>query len=216
LSTCGIIEEKEHIMVINEDFKKSVGARLKELRNKNNLTISVLLEKLQNEYYIDIDDKSIRRYEKGEFLPKIDNLICLSEIFNTTLDYIIYGKETSDDNSFTYYDNFKRLNRLIYSLSVYFVTDETTGKFYLELWEDEAKVYWERLNTYGINDNYNFEKRNALPKFSLKELDLLIADFEEYKEQLLPTKKRFDAWLKSQGINPDAFLMEKLKRLKKD
>ena len=62
-------------MVINEDFKKSVGARLKELRNKNNLTISVLLEKLQNEYYIDIDEKSIRRYEKGEFLPKIDNLI---------------------------------------------------------------------------------------------------------------------------------------------
>lgn len=56
----------------------------------------------------------------------------------------------------------------------------------------------------------------SLPKFSLKELDLLFADFEEYKEQLLPTKKRFDAWLKSQGINPDAFLMEKLNRLKKD
>jgi len=33
---------------------------------------------------------------------------------------------------------------------------------------------------------------------------------------LLPTKKRFDAWLKSQGINPDVYLMEKLIRLKKD
>lgn len=200
-------------MVINEDFKKSVGARLKELRNKNNLTISILLEKLQNEYYIDIDEKSIRRYEKGEFLPKIDNLICLSEIFNTTLDYIIYGKETSDDNSFTYYDNIKRLNRLIYSLSVNFVKDETTGKCYLELWEDESKVYWERLNTYGINDNYNFEKRNALPKFSLKELDSLFEDFAEYKEQLLPTKERFNSWLESQGINPETYLVEKIKRI---
>ena len=200
-------------MVINEDFKKRVGARLKELRNKNNLTISILLEKLQNEYYIDIDEKSIRRYEKGEFLPKLDNLICLSEIFNTTLDYIIYGKETSDDNSFTYYDNFKRLNRLIYSLAVNFVRNNSTGKCYLELWEDESKLYWERLNTYGSNDNYKFEKRNEPPKISLKELDLLIEDFAEYKEQLLPTKERYDSYLESQGINPDAYLDEKLKRM---
>jgi len=187
-----------------------------ELRNKNKLTIGDLVEKLQNEHYIDIDEKSIRRYEKGEFLPKIDNLICLAEIFKTTLDYIIYGKETSDDNSFTYYDNFKRLNRLIYSLAVNFLKDEKTGKCYLELWEDEAKLYWERLNNFGINDNYKYEKRNATPKFSLNELDLLIEDFAEYDEQLLPTKKRFDAWLKSQGINPDVYLMEKLIRLKKD
>ena len=200
-------------MIINEDFKKSVGVRLKELRNKNKLTISDLVEKLQNEYYTDIDEKSIRRYEKGEFLPKIDNLICLAEIFKTSLDYIIYGKETSDDNSFTYYDNFKRLNRLIYSLAVNFVRNNSTGKCYLELWEDESKLYWERLNTYGSNDNYKFEKRNEPPKISLKELDLLIEDFAEYKEQLLPTKERYDSYLESQGINPDAYLDEKLKRM---
>jgi len=203
-------------MVVDEQFKQNVGKRLKELRKKSKLTIGDLLEILQNEHYVDIDEKSIRRYEKGEFLPKIDNLICLAEIFNTSLDYIIYGRETSDDNSFTYYDNFKRLNRLIYSLSVNFVKNESTGKCYLELWDEESKIYWERLNNFGINDNYKFEKRNAMPKFSLRELDLLIEDFAEYKEQLLPTKKRFDAWLKSQGINPDVYLMEKLIRLKKD
>ena len=203
-------------MVINEEFKLKVGIRLKELRNKNKLTINELIEKLQNEYYIDIDEKSIRRYEKGEFLPKIDNLICLAEIFNTSLDYIIYGRETSDDNSFTWYDNFKRLNRLIYSLSVNFVKDNDTGKCYLELWEDESKLYWERLNTFGKNDNYKFEKRNELSKFSLKELDVLIEDFADYKEQLLPTKARYDAWLKNQGINPEEYLIEKLKRMKRD
>ena len=203
-------------MVINEEFKLKVGIRLNELRKKNKLTINELIEKLQNEYYIDIDEKSIRRYEKGEFLPKIDNLICLAEIFNTSLDYIIYGRETSDDNSFTYYDNFKRLNRLIYSLSVNFVKDDATGKCYLELWEDESKLYWERLNTFGKNDNYKFEKRNELSKFSLKELDVLIEDFADYKEQLLPTKARFDAWLENQGINPEEYLIEKLKRMKRD
>lgn len=202
-------------MIINEEFKLSVGKRLKELRNKNKLTINDLVEKLQNEHYIDIDEKSIRRYERGEFLPKIDNLICLAEIFNTSLDYIIYGRETSDDNSFTYYDNFKRLNRLIYSLAVNFVKDDTTGKCYLELWEEESKVYWERLNTFGINDNYSFEKRGALPKTSLKALDALIEDFSEYKEQLIPTKKRFDDLLESQGINPKEYFIKKMERIKK-
>ena len=202
-------------MVINEEFKLNVGKRLKELRNKNKLTIEDLLERLQNEHYIDIDEKSIRRYEKGEFLPKIDNLICLAEIFNVSLDYIIYGKETSDDNSFTYYDNFKRLNRLIYSLSVNFLKDESTGRCYLELWEDESKLYWERLNTFGKNDNYKFEKRNILSKFGLNELDMLIEDFAEYKEQLLPTKERLFAWLESQGINAEEYFHEKLKRIKK-
>lgn len=204
------------MITIDDNFKQAVGARLKNLRKKHNLTIDNLVDKLQNNYYIDIDEKSIRRYEKGDFLPKIDNLICFAELFNTSLDYIVLGKEMSDDNSFTYYDNFKRLNRLIYSLSVNFVKNETTGKCYLDLWEDESKLYWERLNSFGINDNYKFEKRHEKPKFSLKELDLIIEDFADYKEQLLPTKERFDAWLKSQGINPEEYYREKLKRIEKD
>ncbi|MBO5286255.1 MAG: helix-turn-helix transcriptional regulator [Clostridia bacterium] len=201
-------------MVINEEFQLKVGERLKELRNKNKLTINGLIEKLQNEHYIDIDEKTIRRYEKGKFMPKIDNLICLAEVFNTSLDYIIYGKETSDDNSFTYYDNFKRLNRLIYSLSVYFVKDSETGKYYLELWEDEAKVYWERLTNFGVNNNYSFEKRQKDPYFSVKELDKLIEDFADYKEQLLPTMDRYCNLLISQGIDPNEQIKEKLDKIK--
>jgi transcriptional regulator with XRE-family HTH domain len=204
------------MLTIDENFKINVGVRLKQLRENKHYTINKLLEIMQNDYYVEIDEKSIRRYEKGEFLPKIDNLICLAEIFNTSLDYIIYGKETSDDNSFTYYDNFKRLNRLIYSLSVNFLKDDCTGKCYLELWEEESKVYWERLNAFGISDNYKFEKRNTAPKISLKELDSLIEDFAEYQEQLLPTQERFFNWLISQGINPNKDLKNKLSRIKKE
>lgn len=201
------------MLILDEKYKATVGERLKQLRKTNNYTINALLEKMQNEYYIEIDEKSIRRYEKGEFLPKIDNLICLAEIFNTSLDYIIYGKETSDDNSFTYYDNFKRLNRLLYSLSVNFVKNNETGKCYLELWEDEFKVYWERINTFGVNNNYFFEKRLENPYFSVKDLDKLVEDFSKYEEQLLPTKERFDSFITSQGINPNEYLKEKLDKL---
>ena len=108
------------MIVVNDEFKTGVGKRLRKLREGQELTINEVAERLSNNYFLDVDEKSIRRYEKGEFLPKIDNLICLAELYDTTLDYIVYGKETSDDNSFTWYDNFKRLNRLIYSLAVGF------------------------------------------------------------------------------------------------
>jgi hypothetical protein len=49
----------------------------------------------------------------------------------------------------------------------------------------------------------------------LKELDMLIADFAEYNEQLLPTKERFSAWLENQGFNPEECYTEKLKRIRK-
>ena len=200
--------------VINEEFKKNVGKRLQELRKHQNLTINEVVEKLSNDHYSDIDARSIRRYEKGEFLPKIDNLIALSELFDTTLDYIIYGKETSDDNSYTWYDNFKRLNRLIYSLCVDFKKDDITGRYYLELWEEEAKLYWEKLNSYGVTNNYFFEKRQIDPSFSVKELDALVEEFAKYKEQNEPTKERMDKFLLHNGINPHEFLMEKLRKLK--
>ena len=49
----------------------------------------------------------------------------------------------------------------------------------------------------------------------MKELDSLFEDFAEYKEQLLPTKERFDSWLESQGVNPETYLVEKIKRYNK-
>lgn len=67
------------MLTIDENFKINVGVRLKQLRENKHYTINKLLEIMQNDYYVEIDEKSIRRYEKGEFLPKIDNLICLAE-----------------------------------------------------------------------------------------------------------------------------------------
>ena len=63
--------------------------------------------------------------------------------------------------------------------------------------------------------NYNFEKRNKEPSMTLENLDAIIMDFSEDKTQLLPTKERFDNWLRSQGIDTNEYLQEKLKRIKK-
>ena len=178
-------------MIINEEFKKSVGTRLKELRNKNKLTISDLLEKLQNEHYIDFDEKSIRRYEKGDFLPKIDNLICLAELYDTTLDYIVYGKETSDDNSFTWYDNFKRLNRLLYTMQVKMLRDrEKVSDVYLKLLDDEAKEWFGIIVRYIENRKNMFTLKGLEKEIAVKDLDALFKEFKKDRTQLLPIEEK--------------------------
>jgi transcriptional regulator with XRE-family HTH domain len=202
------------MIVVNDEFKTGVGKRLRKLREGQELTINEVVERLSNNYFLDVDEKSIRRYEKGDFLPKIDNLICLAELYDTTLDYIVYGKETSDDNSFTWYDNFKRLNRLIYSLAVGFGKGSEDGKIYLELWDDEAKVYYEKLQSFSTDSNYKFEHIGKDPVFSVKDLDNLFSDFKENKKQLKPNEDRFFKYLKSQGIDPEVFKSQRIKEIK--
>ena len=180
---------------------KEIGKRLRALREKHGLTRDKLVEKIEVKCYSAISTKSIQRYEDGEILPKIDNLICFAEFFDTTLDYIIFGKETSNDNSFTYYDNFKRINRLIYSLSAYLAKDDS-GKCHLIFWEEEFNRLYERLDNFSGDDDYDFLKRGKDTKMSLETLDSLIEDFREDKEQLLPTPERLAAWSMAQGINP--------------
>ena len=199
---------------LDEHFVVDVGKRLKALRKQHNLTVSQVADKLSKSY-CSMSEKSIQRCENGKSLPKIENLIGLAEIFHTSLDYIMLGIETSDDNSCTLYDNIKRLNRLIYSLSVTFSTHRETGKVYLELTDDAAKVYWERLQSFAISKNYFVEHHNASPVFTLKELDDLFEDFTDFREQFAPTPQRLNIWLRNQGIDPEAYWKEKLMELKR-
>jgi transcriptional regulator with XRE-family HTH domain len=194
-------------------FRANIGQRLKHLRERHKLSRAALAEKLSNEYYMDISEKSIQRYEEGKFFLKTDKLICLAELFNTTLDFIVFGKESSDDNSCTLYDNFKRMNRLVYSLSINFAKHEETGKIYMEWIDEEANVYWERLQKFAVDKNYFFEYRGQSPVFTLKDLDELFTDFIQYDEQLSPTKERMDQWLKSQGIKPEKHLKKRLSEI---
>lgn len=78
---------------IDERFTISVGKRLKALRKQHDLTVSQVVDKLSKNY-VGMSEKSIQRYENGKCLPKIENLIGLADLFHTTLDYIMLGKET--------------------------------------------------------------------------------------------------------------------------
>ena len=194
--------------IIDETFTKDLGERLKELREKLGLTQEGLAEKVK------VDVLTVSRWERGETLPKVDNIVYLSDFFGVTTDYILYGKETSDDNSFTWYDNFKRLNRLIYSMSAHITEDNNIVR--IEFWEDEAKVYYEKVKSFSLEKNYKFENRDEKADFSIDDLDNLFCDYKKYTEQLVPVapKRVFDC-LKKYGENPEEFTKKQIKKIRR-
>lgn len=171
---------------------KEVGKRLRELREKNGYTRNQVIEKLGDEYSLSISEKTIVRYEKGQTAPKIDNLIVIAELYNATLDYIVYGKDTSDDNSFTWYDNFKRLNRLMYTMKIKLLRDkDRSADVYLQLLDDEAKEWFGRMERFIENRRLMFNNKGLEKSIDIKDLDELIEDFQTDLSQLCPIEERY-------------------------
>lgn len=171
---------------------KEVGKRLRELREKNGYTRNQVIEKLGDEYLLSISEKTIVRYEKGQTAPKIDNLIVIAELYNATLDYIVYGKDTSDDNSFTWYDNFKRLNRLMYTMKIKLLRDkDRSADVYLQLLDNEAKEWFGRMERFIENRRLMFNNKGLEKRIDIKDLDELIEDFQTDRTQLCPIDEQY-------------------------
>ena len=123
---------------------------------------------------------------------KIDNLICLAELYNTTLDYIVYGKDTSDDNSFTWYDNFKRLNRLMFTMQIKLLRDkDRPTDVYLQFLDNEAKEWFGRMERFIENRRLMFNNKGLEKSIDIKDLDELIEDFQTDRIQLCPIEERY-------------------------
>ena len=189
---------------IDETFMKGVGERVKELRDKAHLSQKELANVLTK------DSKTISRWECGENLPDTDSLVCISEFFNVTTDYILYGKELSDENSFTWYDNFKRLNRLYDTMEIKMLrSSENHSDVYLQLLDDEAKEWFERI------DHFELKKRNKILNgiecfTDIKDLDALFEDFIDDKTQLLSREeKQRRQWVALNAVKPLATITKK-------
>ena len=57
--------------------------RLKELRIKNSISISKLVD------YLNISEKKYISYENGTYIPSIKELSMLAKLYNTSIDYIL-------------------------------------------------------------------------------------------------------------------------------
>ncbi len=77
---------------INANGKNLIGERLKELRNKNNLSQRDLASKLQL-IGIDMDKNVITRIETNKRYVTDFELQALKQVFSVEYDYLIDGKE---------------------------------------------------------------------------------------------------------------------------
>ncbi|WP_322203368.1 helix-turn-helix domain-containing protein [Acutalibacter intestini] len=66
------------------------GKRIKKLRKEHGVTQEQLA------CLLDVTDRHIRNIEHGEKNASIDLLVELSDLFGTSLDYIILGKLTGN------------------------------------------------------------------------------------------------------------------------
>lgn len=64
----------------------SIGERIYDLRNRNNMSQGNLADKL------DVSRQTISKWENNICMPETDKLILLSEIFGVSTDYILKGR----------------------------------------------------------------------------------------------------------------------------
>ena len=66
---------------------RNCGIRIKELRNRKNMTQMELSEKFNISY------RYLSRIENGNSVASIDLLVDMADYFGVTLDYLLMGKE---------------------------------------------------------------------------------------------------------------------------
>ena len=76
----------------------ATGARIKELRKKNNLKVEEISEYMGFESV-----QSIYKWQRGESLPTVDNLYALSVLFETSIDNILRGTREEDEMSSSFF-----------------------------------------------------------------------------------------------------------------
>ena len=70
---------------------KKIGIFLKELRNKKGMTQEQLGE------MVGVSNKTISRWETGNYMPPVDCLNMLSDIYNISINEILAGERASGD-----------------------------------------------------------------------------------------------------------------------
>lgn len=84
-----MIEAVATIMADNE-IRKKLGQRIKQLRKQNNWTQKELAAK------IDVRFPQLNKYECGLHAPPVEKLIKTAEVFDTTVDYLLTGNHSEE------------------------------------------------------------------------------------------------------------------------
>ncbi len=92
----------------------NITKRLVELRKQTGLSQEDFAEKLG------LSRQSISKWETGEAIPDVDNLILLSQKYDVSIDYILLGKEHSTTEATKSEKTKKKKNRIDYEALLWF------------------------------------------------------------------------------------------------
>lgn len=82
--------ERFRFIMVTDQLRKNFGVRIKELRKSKKWTQKELANKL------DVRFPQLNKYECGLHTPPMDKLIKMSEVFDTTIDYLLTGNRMED------------------------------------------------------------------------------------------------------------------------
>ena len=72
---------------------RAIGARIKELRKANHLTVEDIARFMGFE-----SEQAVYKWQRGDSLPTVDNLYALSRLFDTSVDVILTGDKEKDES----------------------------------------------------------------------------------------------------------------------
>lgn len=89
----------------------AVGKRIRELRKEHNYRVEDIAE-----YMSFSSPQAVYKWQRGDSLPTVNNLLALSSLFGTTVDYILKGNDRGEDGRSSplpfYRDHFLLKNRI--------------------------------------------------------------------------------------------------------
>lgn len=130
------------------DMQK-IGSFLKELRKERNMTQEQLGEK------IGVTNKTIFRWETGNYMPPVESLILLSDIYGISINELLAGEYVENDK-------------------IKEVADENITKVLEELEKDYQKFENKMILLLGITTVLVIAIMNLLPLDSLKNVIIFI------------------------------------------
>ena len=77
-------------MIIRVLDAAATGRKIKELRKEKKVTVEMIGERLN------LSDQAIYKWQRGESVPTLDNLLLLSDLLDTSLDELVRTKEIDD------------------------------------------------------------------------------------------------------------------------
>jgi transcriptional regulator with XRE-family HTH domain len=70
----------------------ATGKRIKELRKQNNLKVREVSEYMGFE-----SEQAVFKWQRGDSMPTLDNMLALSHLFNTTIDDILCKRDEDEE-----------------------------------------------------------------------------------------------------------------------